>query len=159
MCAGIFGGVVQDVPLTRKGIRNETKAGWANIALTSYYSIADPDPHGSALFCEAGYGSKSKIRSCGGSKWSHGESWTLVMEAWWLKMEPWRFGRQMVADWHHFYEEQDPNLDPHQSKKRDPDPHQSDNDQQHYGILHAKIFKKKTATDFSLPNILHTPVM
>ncbi len=29
MCAGIFGGVVQDVPLTRKGIRNETKAGWA----------------------------------------------------------------------------------------------------------------------------------
>jgi hypothetical protein len=26
--AGIFGGVVQDVPLTRKGIRNEIKASW-----------------------------------------------------------------------------------------------------------------------------------
>jgi hypothetical protein len=33
VCAGIFGGVVQDVPLTRKGIRNETKAGWAKYCL------------------------------------------------------------------------------------------------------------------------------
>jgi hypothetical protein len=45
LCAGIFGGVVQDVPLTRKGIRNETKAGWAKYCfLTAYYSVADPDP-------------------------------------------------------------------------------------------------------------------
>jgi hypothetical protein len=46
LCAGIFGGVVQDIPLTRKGIRNETKAGWAKYCfLTAYYSVADPDPH------------------------------------------------------------------------------------------------------------------
>ncbi len=37
------------------------------------------------------------------------------------QMEAWRVWRPVVADSHHFYEEQDP--DPHQSEKLDPDPH------------------------------------
>ncbi len=53
------------------------------------------------------------------------------MEAWRLKMEPWRFDRQLMADWHQFDKEQDPNLDPHQNKKRDLDPHLSYTDTQH----------------------------
>jgi hypothetical protein len=70
LCAGIFGGVVQDVPLTRKGIRNETKAGWAKycIVLTAYYNVAAPDPRGYALLWEARSESKSKFRSCRSSK-------------------------------------------------------------------------------------------
>ncbi len=47
LCAGIFGGVVQDVPLTRKGIRNETKAGWAKY---SFDGILQCSGSGSALF-------------------------------------------------------------------------------------------------------------
>jgi hypothetical protein len=43
------------------------------------------------------------------------------MEAWRLKMEPWRFYRPVVADSHYFEEELD--LDPHWSEKLDPDPH------------------------------------
>jgi hypothetical protein len=53
-----------------------------------------------------------------------------------LKMEPWRVCRPMVADSHHFNEEQDPDLnppwiekpdpEPHLSEKRDPDQHQID---------------------------------
>jgi hypothetical protein len=75
-------------------------------------------------------------------------------------MEPWRVGRQLMADWHPFDEEQDPNLDPHQSKKRDPDPHLSDTAPQHCGIIHTKIFnQRRTATDFSSPNVLHKQVM
>jgi hypothetical protein len=35
----------------------------------------------------AGSASKSKFRGCGGLKWSHGETWTLPMEAWRLKIE------------------------------------------------------------------------
>jgi hypothetical protein len=46
------------------------------------------------------------------------------MEAWRLKMEPWRVCRQVVADSHHFVEEQDP--DPHQSEKSDQDPQLSE---------------------------------
>ncbi len=38
-----------------------------------------------------------------------------------LKMEPRRVCRPVVADLHHFDEEQDP--DPHQSEKSGPDPH------------------------------------
>ncbi len=38
-----------------------------------------------------------------------------------LKMEPRRVCRTVVADLHHFDEEQDP--DPHQSEKSGPDPH------------------------------------
>ncbi len=45
----------------------------------------------------------------------------LTMEAWRLKIEPWRVCKQVVADSHHFDEEQD--LDPHQSEKLNPDPH------------------------------------
>jgi hypothetical protein len=58
-------------------------------------------------------------------------------------MEPSRVCRRMVADLHHFDEEQDPgphqseesdpDPDPHQSEKRgpDPDPHHSVSDPQH----------------------------
>jgi hypothetical protein len=65
------------------------------------FLAADPDPHGSVSFWEAKFGSaskskagsgttlKSKFRSCGGSKWSHGGLWTLTMEAWRLQLEPW----------------------------------------------------------------------
>ncbi len=42
------------------------------------------------------------------------------MEAWPLKMEPWSVCRQVVADSHHFDEEQDPDPDPHESEKSDP---------------------------------------
>ncbi len=31
-----------------------------------------------------------KILGCLGSKWSHGGPWTLTMEAWRLKMKPWK---------------------------------------------------------------------
>ncbi len=39
------------------------------------------------------------------------ESWTLKMEAWRLTIEPWGVSMPLVADSHHFDEEQD--LDPH----------------------------------------------
>ncbi len=39
----------------------------------------DPDPHWS-----------KKFRSRRGSKWSHGAQWTFTMEAWRLKMKPWK---------------------------------------------------------------------
>jgi hypothetical protein len=39
--------------------------------------------------------------------------WTLTMEAWGLKMEALGVCRPLVADSHHFDEEQDPDLDPH----------------------------------------------
>jgi hypothetical protein len=45
------------------------------------------------------------------------------MEAWRIKMEPWRVCRTVVADSHHFDEEQDPDPDPHLSEKLDPDLH------------------------------------
>ncbi len=55
--------------------------------------VADPDPQGSAvrnsaLFWETE--SNLKFRSCRGSKWRHEGPWTLTIEAWRLKMEPWR---------------------------------------------------------------------
>jgi hypothetical protein len=53
-----------------------------------------------------------------------------------LKMELWGVCRPVVADLHHFYEQQDPylnqsnisdlDLDPHQNEKMGPDPHQHD---------------------------------
>jgi hypothetical protein len=46
---------------------------------------------------------------------------TLTMEAWRLKMEPWRFYRPLVADSHNFSDEQD--LDPGPYDGSDPDPH------------------------------------
>jgi hypothetical protein len=45
------------------------------------------------------------------------------MEAWRIKMEPWRFCRPIVADSHRFDEVQDPDPDPQKSEKLDPDPH------------------------------------
>jgi hypothetical protein len=45
------------------------------------------------------------------SDFPHRGPWTLTVEAWRLKMEPWRVCRPVVADSHHFDEEQDP--DPH----------------------------------------------
>jgi hypothetical protein len=56
------------------------------------------------------------------TKWSREEPWTLTMETWPLKMEPWRVCRPVVADSHHFYEEQDPDPDPRQSEKSDTEP-------------------------------------
>ncbi len=49
------------------------------------------------------------------------------MEAWRLKIEPWRVCRPVNADLHHFVfdEEQDPDPEPHQSEKSDPDLRQS----------------------------------
>jgi hypothetical protein len=41
---------------------------------------------------------------------SLGGPWTLTIEAWRLKMEPWRVSRPMVAGSHHFVEVQDPDL-------------------------------------------------
>jgi hypothetical protein len=45
------------------------------------------------------------------------ELWTLTVEAWRLKMEPWMVCRPVVADSHHSDEKQDPN--PHLSEKSD----------------------------------------
>ncbi len=50
--------------------------------------MQDPDPHTS----------KSKFKSCRGSKWTYWEPWTLAMEAWRLKnMRDRRVCRQVVA--------------------------------------------------------------
>jgi hypothetical protein len=35
---------------------------------------------------------------------------TLTIEAWRLKIEPWRVNRPVIAESHHFVEEQDPDL-------------------------------------------------
>jgi hypothetical protein len=43
------------------------------------------------------------------------------MEAWRLKMEPWKDYLLVVSDSNHLEDELD--LDPHQSEKLDPDPH------------------------------------
>jgi hypothetical protein len=43
------------------------------------------------------------------------------MEAWRLTNEPWRACRPVVADLHHFDEEQDPDPDSHLNEKLDPD--------------------------------------
>jgi hypothetical protein len=96
------------------------------------------DQLGSALFLEAGPESgsalKSKFKSFRGLKYSREWPWTLTMEAWRFKMEPWRVYRPVVADSHYFAEELDP--DPHYSKKLDPDPdqdrHQHDANPQHW---------------------------
>jgi hypothetical protein len=37
---------------------------------------------------------------------------TLTIEAWRLKMKPWRVCKPMVADLHNFYKEQAPDPDP-----------------------------------------------
>jgi hypothetical protein len=42
---------------------------------------------------------------------------------WTLTMETWRVFRPVVADSHHFDEEQDPGPDTSESEKSDPDPH------------------------------------
>jgi hypothetical protein len=75
---------------------------------------------GSAWICIV-YGSwirtgsalKSKLRSFRGQKWSPGGPWMRTMEVWRLKMEPLMFCRLVVADSHHFDEEQDPDPDQH----------------------------------------------
>jgi hypothetical protein len=45
----------------------------------------------------------------GGSKWSHGGCVLCI---------------PMITDLHHLYEQQDPNLEPHQSERPDLDQHQ-----------------------------------
>jgi hypothetical protein len=47
----------------------------------------------------------SEFRSFRGSKWSLGGLWTITVEAWRLKMEPWRVCRPVVANSHHIDEE------------------------------------------------------
>ncbi len=64
---------------------------------------------------------KSKIRIVRNSKWKG--PWTLAAEAWRLNMMPWRVCRPVFADSHHIEEKQDPNSDPHLSKKSNPGPH------------------------------------
>jgi hypothetical protein len=61
-----------------------------------------------------GSGLKSilRSRSLRDSKWSQGVLKTITMEAWRLKMEMWRVCRPMVADSHHFDEEQDADPEP-----------------------------------------------
>jgi hypothetical protein len=56
-----------------------------------------------------------------GSKWSHGGSWTLNVEAWRLIIEPWRVCMPVVSDLHDSDEEQVPDPESHQCKKSDPD--------------------------------------
>jgi hypothetical protein len=43
-----------------------------------------------------------------------------------LEIEARRFGRTLIADPHHFNEEQVPNPDPHLGDRLDPDPHLSE---------------------------------
>jgi hypothetical protein len=43
------------------------------------------------------------------------------MKAWRLKIKPWMVYKPVIADFHHFEEEQDP--DPHLCEKLEPDPH------------------------------------
>jgi hypothetical protein len=57
---------------------------------------------------------KTKIQETIGSKCSHSGPWTLIGEAWRIKMLPWRVCRPVVADSHNFDEQQDP--DPHKSE-------------------------------------------
>jgi hypothetical protein len=52
-----------------------------------------------------------------GLKWSHGVLWTLTVEAWGLTMELCRVCMPVVADFHQFDEEQDP--DPHNFERSD----------------------------------------
>jgi hypothetical protein len=51
------------------------------------------------------------------SKWSHGRPGTLTMEAWRLKMELCRVHRPVVADSHHFDEDEKQDPNPHLSEK------------------------------------------
>jgi hypothetical protein len=53
--------------------------------------------------CKVGSGSaiKYKFRSFRGSDWSCGGPGTLTMEAWRLKIEPWRVSGPVIADSHH----------------------------------------------------------
>ncbi len=53
----------------------------------------------------------------------------LTLVSWRFTMEVWRVCRPVIADLHHFDEEPDP--DPHQSEKRDTDPHHGDANPQH----------------------------
>jgi hypothetical protein len=46
----------------------------------------------------------SKFRSFRVSKQRRGGPWTLIMDAWRLKMEPWKVYGPVVADSYHFYE-------------------------------------------------------
>jgi hypothetical protein len=63
---------------------------------------------GSVLESEAGSESalQSDFRSFRGTKHSSGGPWTLTIEDWRLKMEPWRVYRPVFEDSHHFDEEQ-----------------------------------------------------
>jgi hypothetical protein len=56
-----------------------------------------------------------------GSKWSHGGSWTLKIEAWRLVIEPWWVCMPVNSGLHQFDKEQDPDQEPHQSEKSNPD--------------------------------------
>ena len=60
---------------------------------------------GSALEWKARSGSpfNSIFRSFGGSEWSLGGPCTLTMEAWMLRIDPWRVCRPEAEDSHHFW--------------------------------------------------------
>jgi hypothetical protein len=61
---------------------------------------------------------KPKYRFFRGSKWSRDGPWSLIMDAWRLKMEACIVCRPVVANLHHLDEEQDP--DPLLREKLDP---------------------------------------
>jgi hypothetical protein len=71
-------------------------------------------------------------------------------------MKPWRVDRRVVADSHHFAEEQDPDphlnekSDPHLHliEKMDPDPRQSDADPQTWHKVPSRIVFRKDHTHF-----------
>ncbi len=78
------------------------------------------EPHGSASFLEAGTGSaleskKLDLDPLQGKNSESFEAQNRTVEgrvwSWRLKMTPWRVSRPVVAEFHHFDEEQDP--DPH----------------------------------------------
>jgi hypothetical protein len=60
--------------------------------------------------CSSEFALKSKYRRFRCLKQSRGMPWMLTIEAWRLKMEPWRIYRPVVTDSHQFDEEQDPYL-------------------------------------------------
>ncbi len=70
----------------------------------------DPEPH-----------IKVKIQELCRLKIEPRSAMEAIMEAWRLKMKPWRVWRLVVTDWHHFDKTQDP--DPHSNEKSDPDQH------------------------------------
>jgi hypothetical protein len=91
-------------------------SAWIRIILGSWIRICISEKSWIRIHIRGKSGSgsrsalKSKFRSFRGSKWRYGGPLTLTMEAWRLKMEPWRVHRPVIVDSHDWWE-QEP--DPH----------------------------------------------